>query len=584
MNERIKNDIKLLPENSGCYLMYDSSNLVIYVGKAKNLKKRVSQYFLKPQSGKTFSMVNHVSFFETILTETEKEAFVLEMNLIKKYKPKYNILLVDDKHYPYIEIHKEKYPYISISRKVNNDKNLYFGPYPSSKQAYILIDLLNDIFKLRRCKKMDKYPCFYYHIDSCLAPCVNKIDENKYKDIINKITKVLKGDNDYLINKIKDKILYLSSNLDYEKAKEYKGKLDSIIYIKEHQNVEFLDLKDRDFIGFYICDNILSIYILIYRNGTLIGNKKMCLEIIGELNEFLSSILLQYYYLNIVPKYIYVSSNELCNTLKNNLKSAIIKPTRGKNLNIINNAILNAKTIYLNYINNKNVNLEKIKTLNKLENILKIDSIHNIEIFDNSHLQGTSAIGAMLSYIDGEEIKENRRKFNINSLNKKDDLSSMKEVIYRRYSRLKENNELMPDLIIVDGGEEQVEITIKVINDLSLNIYVMGLKKDDKHRTKYIIDNKLNTIEIKDKDLFLLLSSMQNDIHNYAILTHIKKRNKDMFKSIFDDIKGVGLKRKEMIISLYPTLNDLKNVKIEELEQILPSKIAIELKNKIDES
>ncbi len=583
MNDLLKKEIDLLKDKPGCYLMYDQNNTIIYVGKAKNLKKRVSQYFLRVHNGKTAAMVSHVDHFETIITSSEKEALILEMNLIQKHHPRYNILLMDDKHYPYIELHKNiKDPYISIARNLKNKKSSYFGPYPSSGSAFEVINIINSIFPLRKCNKVPKNPCLYYHIGQCLGPCINKIKEEDYKEIIASIESFLRGNNEEIIKKMKEKIAYYSENMDYENALEFKKRLDSILYINEKQNVEFLDKIDRDFIGFYTNESYVSIVILIYRQGLLIGKKKFFYELLGDINEFISDILIQYYQYNMLPKEIIISSSEIVSLLENYLNTTIIQPKQGKNIDVINIATQNAQENFsstLQTSQNKETNEELLEKLGKL---LNISTPYHIELFDNSHLQGTNAIGAMVAYINGEENRRMNRKFNIESYNKKDDVSSMKEVIFRHYSRLKEKNQKMPDLIIVDGGLTQIEAAKETLEKIGVNINLAGLVKDDKHRTRALMDSSLNEIPIEDKNLFIFLTKMQDSVHRYAISTHIKKRNKSMFNSIFDDIKGIGNKRKELLTKQYPTINDLKKATIEELSQFIPKESAIELIKKLE--
>lgn len=583
MNDILKKEIELLKVLPGCYLMYDKNNTIIYVGKAKNLKKRVSQYFLRVHNGKTAAMVSHVDHFETIITSSEKEALILEMNLIQKNHPRYNILLMDDKHYPYIELHKGiKDPYISIARNLKNKKSSYYGPYPSSSSAFEVISIINSIFPLRKCSSVPKSPCLYYHMHQCLGPCINKIDATKYDEIIDEIESFLRGNNDNVIKKLKEKINFYSENMEYENALEYKKRLDSLLYINEKQNVEFLDKLDRDFIGFYTNENYVSLIILIYRQGLLIGKKKFFYELLGELNDFISDILLQYYQHNTFPKEIIISSKEICDILTNYLNTTIIQPKIGKNIDIINIATQNAQDYFSSYLQTNQNKETNEKLLDELGNLLNIPTPYHIELFDNSHLQGTNAIGAMVAYINGEEYKKMNRKFNIESYNKKDDISSMKEVIYRRYSRLKEENQQMPDLIIVDGGENQIQAAKEVLSKIDVKINLAGLVKDDKHRTRALMNESLKEIPIENKNLFIFLTKMQDSVHRYAISTHIKKRNKSMFNSIFDDVKGIGEKRKELLIKQFPTLIDLKKASIEELSQFIPKESAIELAKKLE--
>jgi len=587
MNEVLKKEIELLPDKPGCYQMRDCDDNIIYIGKAKNLKKRVSQYFYRPQNGKTFAMVSHVDHFTIIVTNTEKEALILEMNMIKKYLPRYNILLMDDKHYPYIGIYKNiKDPYVGIFRNTNNKKVAYYGPFPSSNSCYEMINLINKLFKLRKCKNLGQKPCLYYSMHQCFAPCINKIDEEIYKEEIDKIDDFLKGNNKKIVDSLKEKIKDYSSNLDFENAKECKDILDSILNINEKQKMEFLDKIDRDFIAFSIKNGYVGIVIFVYRNGKLTLKRNFVYEIIGDVEDFVSDIIYQYYQINSLPKEIVVSNSNLYENLKsyfNEIKVILAK--QGVLLDTIQIVLENAKEALDEHFLTKNYDEDNIKNLELLGSILNIKTPYYIELFDNSHLQGTNAIGAMVVFKNGINIKKMYRKFNIQNENKADDLKSMEEVLFRRYSRLKEEKQPLPDLILLDGGKTQLEVGIKVLKELNLDINIASLFKDDNHRTKGLLTKIFEEVDVTfDKSLFFMLTRMQDEVHRYAITTHINKRNKDMFKSIFDDIPQLGEKRIEKIKKIYPTISDLKNVTLEELSQIIPKNCAIILLEKIKNS
>lgn len=583
MNELLKKEISLLPENPGCYLMHDANDEIIYIGKAKNLKKRVSQYFLRSQSGKTAAMVFHVDHFETIITKSEKEALILEMNLIQTHHPRYNIMLMDDKHYPYIAIHKNvKDPYVSLSRNVKDKKCEYYGPFPNSGAAFEVLDLINKLFPLRKCRSVKKSPCLYYHIGQCLAPCIKEVSEDKYEKIIDNIRQFLRGNNQEIINELKEKIKKASEELDFEKALEYKKTLDAITHINEKQNVEFKDKINRDVFAFHTRDNYVGIGLFSYREGMLLSKRTFVYEYIGDLDEFVSEIIYQYYSINSIPSEIIVSNEEIKNRLFEVLDANILAPTKGKLHDVLGIITLNAKEALDEHFLTAKLDDDLNVTLERLGNHLGIKTPTHIELFDNSHLQGTNAIGAMVVFINGLPCKKMYRKFNIQSYNKKDDLSSMKEVLTRRYSRLKEENSKMPDLVIVDGGKTQIEVAKSVMEALNLSIKIAGLVKTDKHRTSALIDENLIEHSLDDdKELFFLLTRMQDEVHRYAIQTHIKKRNKKVFYSIFDGIEGIGEKRKEILTRTYPSINELKNAKLEELKQILPDYAASALYDKI---
>ena len=583
ISELLKKQIDLLPDAPGCYLMHNSDDEIIYIGKAKNLKKRVSQYFLRVQSGKTAAMVSHVHHFETITTNSEKEALILEMNLIQKNHPRYNILLMDDKHYPYIAIHKQiENPYVSLARNVKDKKCEFYGPYPNSSAAYEVIDIINKLYPLRKCKSVPKTPCLYYHIGQCLAPCINKIDKNKYASIIDSIRDFLRGTNQNLVKEIKEKIKKASENLEFERANEYKKMLDSIMHITEKQNVEFKDKINRDFFSFHTRENYIAISLFNYREGILLSKRTFCYEIIGEINEFVSDIIFQYYQINAIPNEIIVSNEEIKENLLSSLDANIFSPIKGRLHDVLDNCEINAKAALDEHFLTAKLDDDVMSLLDRLGEILNMKTPTHIELFDNSHLQGTNAIGAMVVFINGQPYKKMYRKFNIQGYNKKDDLASMKETLTRRYKRVKEENGKMPDLIIVDGGKGQIETALEVKKELNLPFKIAGLVKTDKHRTSALLDENFNEYYLGDeKKLFLLLTRMQDEVHRYAITTHVKKRNKSVFNSVFDDIEGIGEKRKEQLIKAFPSISELKNAKLEELEQILPKNSAELLFNKI---
>ena len=584
MNEILKKQIELLPDQPGCYLMHNADDEIIYIGKAKNLKKRVSQYFLRVHSGKTAAMVSHVDHFETIITKSEKEALILEMNLIQKNHPRYNILLMDDKHYPYIAIHKNvENPYVSLSRNVKDKKCLYFGPYPNSSAAFEVIDLINKLFPLRKCHNVPKSPCLYYHIGQCLAPCVKPVSKEKYEEIVDNIADFLKGKNQDLVKDLKEKIRKHSENLEFERAQEYKKMLDSINHITEKQNVEFKDKINRDFFSFHTRENYIAIALFSYRQGILLSKRSFCYELIGEINEFVSEIIYQYYSINAIPNEVIVSNEEIKDNLMNYFENAnVFAPTKGKLHDVLDICEINAKEALDEHFLTAKLDDDVLNLLDKLGNILHIKTPTRIELFDNSHLQGTNAIGAMVVFINGIPYKKLYRKFNIQGVNKKDDLSSMRETLTRRYKRVKEENGEMPDLILVDGGKGQIETALEVKKSLNLPFSIAGLVKTSKHRTSALMDENFNEYYLDDeKKLFLLLTRMQDEVHRYAITTHIKKRNKSVFNSVFDDVDGIGEKRKEQLIKAFPSISELKNAKIEELEQIIPKESAKLLYEKV---
>lgn len=582
MNDKIKNLISNLKPLPGVYLMYNNDNKIIYVGKAKNLFKRVSQYFLKPQVGKVMKMVSEVDHFETIITNNEKEALILEMNLIQTHYPRFNILLTDDKHYPYIAIKNDKDPYLTIKRNNKDRKYSYFGPFPNSTAAYEMVDLLNKLFPLRKCKNIPNTPCLYYHLNQCLAPCINKnIKTEEYQKLINQIKDFLNGNNKEKYDEIKNKMLGASNQNNFELAQNYKNILQSIEHINQKQNVELFDKIDRDIYAYSVRRNYLSVSILMYRRGLLLSKKSYVVEIFLNEVDTLKNIINQFYNLYPLPKEIIINNEKVIKEISQIYDCSFTSVEKGKLFELVCQAKINADNALDEYFLSARLNDDKAKLLNELGNLLKIKTPYYIELIDNSHTQGYEPVGALVAFINGEPQKKLYRKFKIEHQEARDDLQSMIEVMTRHYKRVKENNLNKPDLILLDGGLNQVKAGKTVLDNLNLLIPIFGLYKNNKHQTEGLIDYKGNTYQINDKKLFFLLTRMQDEVHRFAISYHIYKRNKAMYKSIFDGIKGLGDKRKENILKVYPDLDMLRNAKIDELKQLLPNEVAVALFSKI---
>lgn len=581
MNEKVSTLISNLKHLPGVYLMHDKNDDIIYVGKAKDLYKRVSQYFLRPQKGKVNKMVSEVDYFDTIITQNEKEALVLEMNLIKKYSPKFNILLKDGSHYPYIALKKKNDPFLTIKRN-KKDKNYdYFGPFPSSYAAREMIDLLNKIFPLRKCLNIPSTPCLYFHMNQCLAPCVNKIDENEFIKINEEIKKFLNGDNLKIKKQFEMKMKEASSRLDFESASQYKKIIDSIEHINISQTVETNDKKSRDIFAFSSHGNYLALSILVYRNGLLIGKSSFVVEAFLTSEEQIEDLISQYYTEHELPSEIILNSKEIVDNLSNLFDCKIYEVSKGKLYELIATAKENADNALDEYFLSSKLDDDKLSLLEELGKILNIKTPLNIELFDNSHLQGSSPVGAMVSFINGEPCKKNYRKFHIESKNSKDDLSSMREIIFRRYSRLKKENGILPDLILVDGGVNQVKNAYLSLINANVNIAIFGLYKNNKHQTEGLIDKDTNTFKIDNKKLFFLLTRMQDEVHRFAITFHKEIRSSAMKSSILDNIKGLGEKRKEILFRSYQDVSLLKSASLEELKQLLPNDVAQALFDKL---
>ena len=582
MTNKIKTLIDNLKHLPGVYLMFNQDDVVIYVGKAKDLYKRVSQYFLKPQVGKVAKMVLEISYFQTIICKNEKEAFILEMNLIQTHYPKFNILLKDDQHYPYIDIKKDKDPYLTIKRNNKDKKYIYYGPFPNSSAAYQMVDLLNKLYPLRKCKNIPKEACLYYHLGQCLAPCINKnIDSEIYNKTIEQIRSFLNGDNKKKYDEIKEKMLDASNKTNFELALSYKKTLDAIDHINQKQNVEFLDKIDKDIFAYSTRNNYMCVSCLMYRSGLLLDKKSYVVEIFeSEVATFID-IISQFYHLYPLPKEVIINNEEVINNLNDVFDTNFISVEKGKLYELVQQAKINSDNYLDEYFLSARLDDDKNKLLENLGQLLNIKTPYHIELFDNSHTQGYDPVSALVVFINGEPQKKMYRKFKIEHQEGRDDLKSMEEVMTRHYKRVKNDNLKKADLILLDGGLNQVKVGQKVLDQLQLNIPLFGLFKNNKHQTDGLIDKDGNVYPINDKKLFFLLTRMQDEVHRFAITYHKQKRSKSMFKSILDNIPGLGDKRKEIILNAYPDMNMLKEASLEELSQVLPKDVALALFNKL---
>ena len=580
----MKDKLLLLPPLPGCYLMKNKDNVIIYVGKAKNLKNRVNSYFRGKHTGKTAKLVSEIVDFEYIVVGSELESLILEINLIKKYDPKYNILLRDDKSYPYIELTDEVTPRLNVVRNVNKKRNHnhLYGPYPNVTAARNVVNMLNRIYPLRKCTTYNKKTCLYFHINQCLGYCCNNIDNHKIDDMKAEIIKFLKGDHLAVTDKIKQEMERESELLHFEKAKELKELLESVNIVLAHQKVELKDNVDRDIFGYYVEKGYLSIQVFFIRNSKIVERHSKITPIIEDEENDLTRYIAEFYASGVIkPKEIIVPSNLDIKLLEQYLNIKVKTAYKGEKLKIINMARENAKiALDLKYDLIKR-DLEKTTLANEeLKDILHLDKLDRIEIFDNAHLFGTYNVSGMVVFIDGKPSKNNYRKFKI-SIDKNDDYDTMREVIYRRYFRVLKDNLVKPDLIIVDGGIGQINVAREVIDSLNMNIMVVGLKKDDKHSTnKLLAFNPVEEIEIdKRSNLFYYLERMQDEVHNFTISYHRQIRSKGSLSSALDNIEGIGAKRKKELLRRYKTLNKLKELDMDTLCEILPEKVANNLYN-----
>ena len=584
MNDRLKQQIALLPDNPGVYLMKNKDDKIIYVGKAKNLKKRVSQYFLRPQNGKVAAMVFRIEHFDTIITGSEKEALILEMNLIQKHYPRYNIMLKDGSHYPYIALRKSGDPYLRIMRSNKDPQYRYFGPYPNSHSAYEVVDLLNKVFPLRKCKKLPKTPCLYYHLGQCLAPCIHHIDEAQYNALLNGIEDFLNGKDSDIRAQIKEKMMKAADDLQFETANEYKNTLTAIDHIRSKQTVEMSEKVDRDIFAYALRDGYLAVAVLLFRRGIMLGKELFVVEEFDDLDEQMTALIVQFYQTHPQPKEILIADRSIAKMIEDFLSIKTLVPRQGNKLNLITMASKNAQKGLDEHFMTARLQDDKAALLDQLGELLNMQTPYHIELFDNSNLQGSNAVGAMVAYINGEAVKKMYRKFHIEQEGKNDDYGSMKEIIHRRYSRQVEEEQTLPDLIIVDGGLGQIHAAQESLQLLGLRIAVAGLYKNDKHQTRGLLNAEGEVIPLDIKSpLFFLLMRMQDEVHRFAITFHRFIRSKAMNQSILDGIEGLGPTRIALVKKVYPSIAALENASIEELKQLIPEVVAVRLFNKLHE-
>ena len=588
MNNEIKSYIKeklsLVPTLPGSYQMKNKDGIIIYVGKAKNLKNRLKSYFTGTVTGKTLMLVNDITDFEYIVTNSELESLILEITLIKKYNPKYNILLKDDKTYPYIELTDEIYPTLRVVRNLNKrknkSKNKYFGPYPNVAAARKTVDVINRVYPLRKCTHLGKDFCLYYHIGECLGYCKKEqLDLTNLNNMKNEIISFLNGNKEIISKKIEQDMYKASEDLNFEKAIELKQMLKDINITLTKQTIDLNKNYNFDLFGYYQNNNYLSIQVFFIREGILFGHHTDIFTIIEEKEEAIIEYIIKFYENgNILPKEIMVNESIDNKILASYLNTKVSIPKKGDIRKLLLLANDNAKTLLLEKEETlKRNDNERNLAIKDLEKALNMKRIFRIEAFDNSHLFGTFYVGGMVVFDDFLPNKDLYRKFKI-STEVKDDLSAMKEIIYRRYFKVLMEDMEKPDLIIVDGGQTQVKVAKEIIDSLKLKIKVIGLKKDDKHRTNSIIDENLTEIKIsQNSNLFLFLTKIQDEVHRYAISYHRNIKSKGMLSSFLDMIEGIGEVRKKELLKKYGSLKKIKEAPVEELEKILGNSVTINL-------
>ncbi|MGG3271092.1 excinuclease ABC subunit UvrC [Priestia aryabhattai] len=579
MNDYLKEKLAILPDQPGCYLMKDKYGTVIYVGKAKVLKNRVRSYFTGSHDGKTLRLVNDIVDFEYIVTSSNLEALILEMNLIKKHDPKYNIMLKDDKGYPFIKITAEKQPRLVITRKIKKDKGKYFGPYPNVQAANETKRLLDRIYPLRKCSTMPDRPCLYYHIGQCLAPCVKEVKEEQNKQIIENITRFLNGGYEHVKTELTEKMLKASEELDFERAKEYRDQIAHIEATMEKQKVTFNDFVNRDVFGYSYDKGWMCVQVFFIRQGKLIEREVSMFPFYKEPEEDFLTFIGQFYAKNIKPKEVLVPATIDAELAEKLVEVEVQHPKRGKKKELVELACKNAKIalgekFYL-------IERDEERTVGAVERLgeeLGIAAPYRIEAFDNSNIQGTDPVSAMIVFVDGKPEKKEYRKYKIKTVKGPDDYSSMREVVRRRYSRVLKEGLPLPDLIVVDGGKGHLAAVQDVLeNELGLLVPTAGLVKDDKHRTSNLMIGEPPQIIPLERNSqeFYLLQRIQDEVHRFAITFHRQVRSKSAFQSVLDDIPGVGEKRKKALLKHFGSVKKLKEATVEDIRNSgVPQNIA----------
>ena len=590
MNQQIKNKLALLPDQPGCYLMKDRQGTIIYVGKAKVLKNRVRSYFTGSHDGKTFRLVNEIEDFEYIVTSSNIEALILELNLIKKHDPKYNVMLKDDKTYPFIKLTAERHPRLIITRKVKKDKGKYFGPYPNAFAANETKKLLDRIYPLRKCNTLPDRVCLYYHLGQCLAPCVYEVEEQEYKKMVDDINRFLNGGHTEIKKELTEKMLEASEELDFERAKEFRDKIAHIDITMEKQKMMTTDFIDRDVFGFAYDKGWMCVQVFFVRQGKLIERDVSLFPVYDEPEQELLTFLGQFYEItnHFKPKEILLPESVDAEMAEGLLGVKTIHPKRGAKKDMLKLANKNASIALQEKFSL--IERDEERTINAVENLgkqLGIYTPHRIEAFDNSNIQGSDPVSALVVFIDGKPEKREYRKYKIKTVQGPDDYGSMREVVRRRYSRVLKEGLPLPDLIIIDGGKGHVEAVRDILeNELGLDIPLSGLIKDEKHRTSQLmIGNPLELVPLDSRSQeFYLLQRIQDEVHRFAITFHRQLRGKNAVHSQLDDIPGVGEKRRKQLLRHFGSLKKIKEATAEEImEAGMPKGVAEGIVRKLQE-
>ncbi|MGT2907558.1 excinuclease ABC subunit UvrC [Streptococcus dentiloxodontae] len=581
MNQLIKHKLELLPDSPGCYLHKDKNGTIIYVGKAKNLRNRVRSYFRGSHDTKTELLVSEIEDFEFIVTESNIEALLLEINLIQENMPKFNIRLKDDKSYPFIKITKEAYPRLLITRQVKKDGGLYFGPYPDAGAANEIKKLLDRIFPFKKCKNPANKVCFYYHLGQCKAHTICQTDQTYWDGLKEDVKNFLNGKDDKIVNELRDKMSKASELMEFERAAEYRDLIEAVSLLRTKQRVMSQDMQDRDIFGYYVDKGWMCVQVFFVRQGKLIQRDVNMFPYYNEPEEDFLTYLGQFYRdsKHLMPREIFIPSDIDQMSVEALVESKVIKPQRGEKKQLVSLAIKNARVS----LEQKFDLLEKdlIKTQGAVDNLgvlLGIAAPNRIEAFDNSNIMGTSPVSAMVVFENGRPNKKEYRKYKIKTVQGADDYASMREVIRRRYSRIQRDGLIAPDLIIIDGGQGQVNVARDVIeNELGLTIPIAGLQKNDKHQTQELLfGNPLEVVDLpRNSQEFFLLHRIQDEVHRFAITFHRQVRSKNSFSSKLDGIQGLGPKRKQLLLKHFKSMAAIQKASIEDIHALgIPEKVA----------
>ncbi|OIJ18317.1 excinuclease ABC subunit C [Anaerobacillus alkalidiazotrophicus] len=586
--EKLKKKLEILPDQPGCYLMKDSKGTVIYVGKAKILKNRVRSYFSGSHNGKTQLLVSEIDDFEYIITSSNLEALILELNLIKKYDPKYNVMLRDDKSYPYLKITADEHPRLITTRKVKKDKGKYFGPYPNAGSANETKKLLDRLYPLRKCTTIPERVCLYFHINQCLGPCIQEVSSITNKEMVEEITRFLNGGHTTIKKELISKMEAAAENLEFERAKEYRDQIQHIEAVMEKQKITITDEIDRDVFGFYYDKGWMCVQVFFIRQGKLIERDVSIFPVLQEPDEEFLTFLGQFYSQkeHIKPKEIFLPNSIDKDLTSEFLQVRTVHPQRGQKKELVELAIQNATAALKEKFDL--IERDESKTIKAIENLgfaLKIPTPKVIEAFDNSNIQGVDPVSAMVSFVDGKPNRKGYRKYKVRTVQGPDDYESMREVIRRRYIRQLKENLPLPDLIVIDGGKGQISAAQSVVQDeLGLTIPVCGLAKDEKHRTSQLLkgDPPVVVPLKRDSQEFYLLQRIQDEVHRFAITFHRQIRSKSLFSSVLDEIEGVGEKRKRLLLKHFGSVKKMKEASLEDFRQIgIPEKVALGLMEKL---